>query len=171
MSSEQDPNDPLYYAPLRERSKSPPLSISHPPSLDIQLRKAVALRKQLEPEVIYEPAGLARELRRAALFSVAARFGAVVAVVAVVALLFVLMLPASRQSDASSTSSEITGSIRTALPQSSQGDDGSKPALAAFQGVLASAPVNQPATNEQSQQLLQQFLQWRQKANSTKASQ
>jgi hypothetical protein len=97
-----------------------------------------------------------------------------------VVLLFVLMMPASRQSVASSTSSEITGSTSTAVPQSVQADVGSKPALAEFQAFLSSVPpsqpppsqpptsqppTSQPATHEQ--QSLQQFLQWRKKANTT----
>ena len=80
------------------------------------------------------------------------------------------MVPAPQQSNASSTASEITGSVRTAVPQSGQRDGGSKPALAEFQAILAPAPASQPATQEQSEQLLQQFLQWRQKANSTETS-
>jgi len=107
--------------------------------------------------------------RRAALLSVAARVAAVAGVVAVVALLFVIMKPASRQSVAGSTPSDITGSTSTAPPQSSQGDVGSKPALAEFKTLLASPP-SQPATHEQSQQLLQRFLQWREKANTTETS-
>jgi len=114
--------------------------------------------------VIDEPPGPGR---RAALFSVAGRFAAVAGFVMIVVLFFVFMLPASRQSDAGLTSSEITGSTRAALPQSGQGDNGSKPALAEFQALLASAPPSKPATHEQSQQLLQQFLQWRQKADSS----
>jgi hypothetical protein len=110
---------------------------------------------------------------------VAGRFAAVAAFVMVVALLFVVISPALRQSGASSTPSEITGSIKsevtgsieTARPQSSQGQNEAKPALAEFQGVLASAPTSQPATPEQPSQLLQQFLQWRQKANSTETPQ
>jgi hypothetical protein len=178
------PNDLTYYAPreLRERAKSVSLSqearsepvrspISQPPSLDIRLKTPVYLRRPPAPEVIHGSAGLERELRRAALFGVAGRFAAVAAFVTVVALLFILMSPALRQSDASSTPSEITGSIKTALPQSSQEENGAKSALAEFQGVLASAPTSKPATPEQPPQLLQQFLQWRQKANSTETSQ
>jgi hypothetical protein len=200
-----NPNDPEFYAPpwLRERAKSG-LSLSQaarlesitsspislPASLDIQLKNEVseALWNPLDPEVIREHTGLARELdRRAALFSVAARVAAVAGVVAVVALLFVIMKPASRQSVAGSTPSDITGSTTTAPlqssqgdveskpaladpPQSSQGDVGSKPALAQFKALLASPP-SQPATHEQSQQLLQRFLQWRKKANTTETSQ
>jgi hypothetical protein len=158
--SEQDqlnPNDPAYYAPrwLRGRSKSrsspshearsEPVRapISPPASLDIQLENMVsdAVPHPLGPEVIHEPAGLAREDRRAALFSVGAL---IVGVSAVVALFFVIMVPASQ---------------------------GSKPALAEFEAALASAPAGQNATHEQSEQLLQQFLQWRQKTNSTETSQ
>jgi hypothetical protein len=87
-----------------------------------------------------------------------------------VVVLFVIIKPASRQSVASSTPSDITGSMTTAPPPSNQGDVGSKPALGAFKALLASPP-SQPATHEQSPQLLQRFLQWRQKANSTETSQ
>jgi hypothetical protein len=121
------------------------------------------LWKPLDPEVINEPARLAWD-RRTAQLGVAA---AVAGVMTVVVLLFVLMMPASRQSVASSTSSEITGSTSTPLPQSVQADVGSKPALAEFQAFLSSVPPSQPATHEQSQQSLRQFLQWRKKANTT----
>ena len=179
-----NPNDLSYYAPreLRERGKSVSLSqearleparspISYRPSLDVRLKTPVYLRHPPAPEVIHGSAGLERELRRAALFGVAGRFAAVAAFVMVVALLFVVISPALRQSGASSTPSEITGSIRTALPQSSQDQNEAKPALAEFQGVLASIPTSKPATPEQPPQLLQQFLQWRQKANSTETPQ
>ena len=121
--SEQDhlnPNDPTYYAPrwLRERSeprspssqesRSEPIRsvVSPPVSLDSQLEKAVsgALWHPLNPEVIHEPAELARELdRRAAVMTMAARFAAAIGIAAVVALFFVIMMPASRP-DAGSTS-------------------------------------------------------------------
>jgi len=80
------------------------------------------------------------------------------------------MVPASRESDAGSTSSEVTGTVG-ALPQSGQRDGGSRPALAEFQGILVPAPASQPATHKQSQQLLQQFLRWSQKASSIGTSQ
>lgn len=156
MSSmnEQDPlnpNDPAYYAPrrLRERVRPEPFRspISHPPSLD--------------PDVVDEPVGLAR---RAALVTVAGRFAAVAGVVMVLALFFIFILPASRRSDAGLAPPEITGSTKAAPSQASQADNGSKPAIAEFRALLASPPPSAPATHEQSQ-LLQEFLQWRQKAN------
>ena len=175
--SEQDPNDPEFYAPLRLRERAAKLG----PSLSQEARSESigsspisppasrdnALWKPLDPQVINEPARRAWERRTAQLSIAAAAAG----VATVVVLLFVLMMPASRQSNTGSTSSEITGSMRTALPQSGQADDGSKPALAEFRGILATAPASQPATQEQPQQLLQQFLQWRQKNNSTETSQ
>jgi hypothetical protein len=104
-----------------------------------------------------------------ALFGVAGRFAAVAAFLMV--LLFVLVSPTLPQSDASVTSSEITGATTTALPQASQEENGSKPALAEFRGVLAAAPASKSAAPEQPPQLLRQFLQRSQKANSTETSQ
>ena len=196
MSIPSDPDDPTnpndlsYYAPreLRERARSVSLSqeaksepakspISYSPAPDVRLKTPVYLRHPPVPEVIHESAG---PERRTGLFGVAGRFAAVVAFVAVVALLFVVLSPGLRQSDASSTSSEvitdsikseITGSIKIALPQSNQDQNQAKPALAEFQGFLASAPASKPATPEQPPQSLQQFLQWRQKSNPTEKSQ
>lgn len=202
--SEQDhlnPNDPTYYAPrwLRERSeprspssqesRSDPIRsvVSPPVSLDSQLEKAVsgALWHPLDPEVIREPAELARELdRRAAVMTMAARFAVAIGISAVVALFFVVMMPASRQPDAGSTSganlqsasaqSESVQSIsvqsKDASP-SGQREDGSKSALAEFQTLLSSAQASQPAAHEQSGQLLQQFMKWGQKSSAANVSQ
>jgi hypothetical protein len=178
MSSQDEPdpinpNDFTNYGPseLRERAKSVSLSqeirseprspISYRPSADVR-QAPVYVRQPPASEVNH---GRDEPERKQALFGVARRFAAVAALVMVVALLFILMSPALRQSDASLTSSEITGSITTALPQSSQVQNEAKPALAEFQGVLASIPASKPATPEQPPQLLQQFLQWRQKTN------
>jgi hypothetical protein len=210
--SEQDhlnPNDPTYYAPrwLRERSeprspssqesRSEPIRsvVSPPVSLDAQLEKAVsgALWHPLDPEVIHEPAELARELdRRAAVMTMVARFAVAVGISAVVALFFVIMMPASRQPDAGSTSganlqsasaqspSEQLTSVQLTSVQSKdaapsgQREDGSKSALAEFQTLLSSAQASQPAMHEQSEQseqLLQQFVKWGQKPGTTNASQ
>ena len=185
--SEQDhlnPNNPTYYAPryLRERPESPPSAlvkatpepakspIAGSASLDHQLENAVsdALWHPLDPEVVHEPPGFAQERdRRKALLSVASRFAAAVGVSAVVALFFVFMIPASRDRAPDASASSFTGaiqSIRSALFQPAQNDDGMKPALAEFRAVLTSDPASQPAiTHEQSDTLLQGFKQWGQK--------
>jgi hypothetical protein len=183
-SSEQDhlnPNDQLYYAPrwLRERSEpaspaaesSPGRPNSPPHSFDTLLEEAVAesLRHPLDPEVMNAPPGFVRELdRRMAILSVAGRFAAAIGVSAIVALFFVIMVPASRDyarqpdGDGSSVSGFLQ-SLKTALSQPRQRDDEAKPALAEFQAILASPPPQQPATREESETLLEQFVQWQQK--------
>ena len=185
--SAQDPIDPddseLDYTPLplRERLAKLGPSVSQGARSEPIRSPPIPRPAPPDPKAITEPARHPRDLdRRAALFSVAARVAAVAGVVAVVALLFVIMKPAPRQSVAGSTPSDITGSTSTAPPQSappqsvppqsSQGDVESKPALAQFKALLASPP-SQPATHEQSRQLLQNFLQWRRKANTTETSQ
>jgi hypothetical protein len=190
--SEQDPlnpNDRLYYAPrwLRERSEtplspnaetaseSPGRPVPTPHSFDTLLEEAVAesLRHPLDPEVMHEPPGFVRELdRRMAVLSVAGRFAAAIGVSAIVALFFVIMVPASRdyarQPDGGNTAS-VTGmlqSIKTALSQPRQKEEDLKPALSEFQTILASppaAPATQPVTREETDTLLNQFVQWQQK--------
>jgi len=189
------PNDPEYYAPARVRERrslsqgagldpiSPPISL--PASLDTQLEKAVsnALWHPLDPEVIHEPPGLAEELDRgSALITVAGRFAAAVGVSAIVALFFVIMVPASRLPDGGG-SSGIVKSIKSALFQPGQHDEASKPAIAEFQPILASAsaqsgqpapaPAAAPAAaaREPSGPLLQQFMQWRQKPGAAETTQ
>jgi len=165
-----DPDDPeLDYRPLRLSERAAKLG----PSVSQGARSEPIISRpaSLDPKATNERARHTRDLdRRAALLSVAARVVAVAGVVAVVALLFVIMKPASRQSVAGSTPSDMTGSTSTAPPQSSQADVEWKPALAEFKALLASPP-SQPATHEQSQQLLQNFLQWRKKASTTETSQ
>ena len=169
-----DPDDPeLDYRPLRlsERAAKLGPSVSQGARSEAIRSSPISRPASLDPKATNERARHTRDLdRRAALFSVAARVAAVAGVVAVVALLFVIMKPASRQSVAGSTPSDMTGSTSTAPPQSSQADVEWKPALAEFKALLASPP-SQPATHEQSQQLLQNFLQWRKKASTTETSQ
>jgi hypothetical protein len=177
---------------LRERSEttltpSPETGseslVRKPQSFDALLEDAVAesLRHPLDPEVMHEPPGFVRELdRRMAILSVAGRFAAAIGVSAIVALFFVIMVPASRdyarQPDGSGTAvSGMLQSLRTALSQPSQRDDDLKPALSEFQTILASTPATQttqtvqatppaqPVSREESETLLQQFVQWQQK--------
>jgi hypothetical protein len=194
--SEQDhlnPQDPAYYAPrwLRERAV-PPVSpsretrsesvrgpISPPASLDIQLESAVsdALWHPLHPEVIQEPSEFEAERdRRKALINVAGRFAAAVGVSAVVALFFVFMIPASRdhalQPDGTGSSfSGMMQSIRAVLYRATQKDDDLKPALSEFRPILASTASRPVMTREQSEALLQKFVQWQQKPTPTETSQ
>jgi len=176
--SEQDqlnPKDPLSYAPrwLREkRDAAPTLS---PEPVDTQLEKAVsnALRHPLDPQVIEEPEELTRELRKMAVLSVAGRFAAAVGVSALVALFFVVMIPASRSPDGLNLSAAaMIESIKTALAsQPSAGNAGAPTAPSELQSLLAATPPSEPVTREQSEQLLNQFVQWQQKPAAPQASQ
>ena len=170
--SEQDhinPRDPLYYAPrwLRERSASqrngsPAETAFAPTSFDTQLESAVsnALRHPLDPEVMHEPD---LESKRA-LWSVAARFAAAIGVAALVALFFVVAVPGSRQNndgeqEQTSALSGVAQSIKSVLAA----EGSQKPAINEFQSLLAATPPSAPAQSEPSGQLLQQFMQWREK--------
>ena len=159
--SEQDqptPNDPLYYAPRRLREKLEP-QINPANSLYQSLPRA------LDPEIMHEAAALTRDLdRRKALFGAVA-----IGVSALAALFVVLMVHASQEPNAGASFAAAVQSMKTVQPQ--QSDSGSKPALSEFRGLLASTDANQGATRAPSGKLLQQFMQWQQKAGTAETSQ
>ena len=98
------------------------------------------------------------------MWTVEARFAAAIGVAALVALFFVVAVPGSRQSDGEPSTSTFTGvaqSIKSTLLQA--GETSPKPAINEFQALLASTPPSAPAASEQDSQLLQQFMQWREK--------
>jgi hypothetical protein len=185
-----NPNDPMYYAPRRLRETSalrlspssepssdrPRLPVTSSPFFDALCEEAVskALWSPLDPEVIHAPEGF---VRRIALINVAGRLAAAVGVAALVALFFVIMVPTSRgyarQPDGGASSfSGLLQSMKTAFYQPPRREDDLKPALSEFQSLLASTKTSQPAnTPEQSETLLRQFVQWRQKTGSTEAPQ
>jgi len=159
-----DPDDPqLDYKPLRlsERAAKLGPSVSQAARSEPVRLPSMSSPVSLVPKAINGPARRTRDFDRAALSSVAVRVAGVAAAVAVVALLFMIMKPASRQSVASSTPSDVTGST---TPRPNQGDV--EPALAELKAL-----PGQTATSEEPQQLLQRFLQWREKANTTERSQ
>ena len=153
----------------RKPSRSPNDAASSAASLESEIEDALhaALGRPREPEDLLEPTGFFQELdRRIALISVAGRFAAAIGVAAAVALFFVVMIPASRNSagQADGASSGLIQMMKAALnePPSTSIED-AKPALCELQTILGS-PQNQPAiSHEQSETLLQQFMQWREK--------
>ena len=169
MSSfgEQDsmsPDNPeLEHTPLRLSERAAKLGplVSHGARSEPFRLSPMLLPALLAPEATHEPARRTRDPnRRTELLSVAT----VVAGVTVAALLFLTMKPASRQSVASPTPSEITGST-------SHSNQGGAEAPAPEWTAPPTLPPSQPANDEQSQQLLQRFLQWREKAINTETSQ
>jgi len=133
------------------------------------------LRRPIDPKLLGETRALARELeRRNSLFGLTGRLVAAIGVSAIIALFFIVMMPA-RQRDTAASFQTAVQSFTTALsqqqqppqPQQQPNDDTKKPALAEFQTLLTSDTA-QAAEREQSERqsdkLLQQFLQWRQKS-------
>jgi hypothetical protein len=158
---EQDqptPNDPLYYAPRRLRERlEPPLN---PEQLSSSIYQPLPLPRSLDPEVMQEVSALAHDHvdRRKTLFGAAA-----IGISALAALFVVLMIHASQEPDAGASFAAVLQSLKAAQPQ--PGDGRSKPALAEFRGFMASSEASQAPANEQSEKLLQQFMQWRQKTS------
>lgn len=165
------PNDPLYYAPRRLRERpEPPQAAELPSSSAYQ-----TLPRSLDPEVMQEVTALARDHvdRRKALFGAAA-----IGISALAALFVVLMVHASQQSDAGASFAAAVNSMKTVLPtppqpqpQQQQGDGGSKATLAEFRGLLKPTDTSQSAPRGQSDKVLQQFMNWRQKAGTGATSQ
>jgi hypothetical protein len=178
-----NPQDPLHYAPPRrfpERTEprlaavvgdiqatdrmSRPDAASRavsPSSLNAKLENAVyeSLRRQIDPELIPEPTDFKRERSQRALIGVVIGIAAAIVVSAAVAVVFVTMFPSSKDRTPGA-------SFATATSQQRQVADASKPALSEFRALLVAPEGGQAITHEQSEQLLQQFVQWRQKADS-----
>lgn len=149
--------------------------------LDARLETAVfeSLRHPLDPQVVHEPAELSRE-RRSLGFKIASRLAATAGVAAVIALFFVNIMPASRQADASSSFLAAVQAMKTMSPQATVSAKGLKAevediqsdkadvkttsALSQFQSLLASDDLGAAKTDTADKPLLQQFLQWNQRA-------
>ena len=145
-----DPDDPeLDYSPLSLSEKASKLGPSASQAARSERIKVVPMSTSLGPKAINKSAGRTRDSgRRAVRLSVAAGVASVTGAMAIMVLLFFIMKPAPRQSVSSSTASDTTGSM------SNQGK-----ALAESKAVRALLP-SEPAPDEQSQQLLQRFLQF-----------
>jgi hypothetical protein len=171
------PNDPAYYAPraLRDAdpARLPPLGETpayRPPAtsitettLDVQLEDAVreSLRHPLDPEAVEEPP----ELERAGLLGVVGRFAAAVGAAAFVALLFVIVIPSLQQQPSSEpTAAELIDSMKAAISKSEQVARPREPQPSPeLQSILASSESAAPASPQESEALLKQFMQWQQK--------
>src|SRR5271154_4338082 len=165
-ATEQDqptPNDPLYYAPrrVRERPEAPLNPVTPEAASNSGYHP---LPRSLDPEVMQEVAALARSHvdRPKALFGAAA-----IGVSALAALFVVLMVHASQEQDTGASFAAVVKSMKAA--QAPQAD--AKPALAEFRGLLASSETSQGAPREQPDKLLQQFMQWRQRADASQVPQ
>jgi len=186
--SQSAPRDPSNYAPrwlrenreqrstlagepraMREARREPAArSFPRTPSLDQQLENAVfeSLRHSLDPEVMPTPPGFGSGIAQRLMAGFAGRLALAVGVSAVIALLLVIVLPAIRQQTVSSSLASTLENSTAAISRMNRPEDGSKPALAEFRGLLATpGEANESTAPRQSGQMLQQFLVWREKAN------
>jgi hypothetical protein len=181
--SEQEPTSPqdlLHYAPRRRGERSGPRlrtvtssvdeTTFDPPfrvdaasspfapqtSFDDELEDAIGetLRRHLEPQMVPEPVAFVQERsRRGKVLMVGGGIAFAVGVAAVVALLVVTEMAGSRDHGAGSV---FAAAAALGLPGGT-----AKPV------VPVSAESDQAATGDQSQQLLERFIQWRQKDDAT----
>jgi hypothetical protein len=141
---------------------------------DTQPDKAVSniVRHPLDPEIIHEHPGFAQ--RRMEMLGVLRWFALPVGIAAIAAVFVVIMMSPRESDSAASSASSVTPPMRTdppqvIPPQVIKTDVTPKSALADFQGVLAPSGTSEPVTREQSEKLLQGFVQWRQNSDSTQA--
>ena len=187
VPSEQPPTDPqdlLHYAPRRlgerpeprlaavnetplERQAAPDAAARLPVSpaaLNSKLESAVfeSLRRQMDPEAVAEPADFRHGRSQRALMGVVIGVAAAVVVAAAVAVAFVTIFP--RDKDAGTSFATSVPPAPSSLSQQRPADERSQSALSQFRPLLASGEADRAFTHEQSERLLQQFVQWRQKA-------
>ena len=117
-------------------------------------------RRRIEPEIVPEPDDFKSEGLRRKLVAGVIGFAAAVAVASVVALLLVNIFPKDKDTDQSVTAA-------TPPPQSRQVDADSNPPASQVPEPVIATDGGQNLNHEQSEQLLQQFMEWRQKAAST----
>jgi hypothetical protein len=123
---------------------------------------AVAADDPIEPQVTEEQEveqhGWLRTVGRVATAAVSAAF---------VALLFVIIIPSLRQQSAATSSSEAIDLLKSAMSKSEaaarRGEPQPLPDLHSILASSSSAEAPAPASHEDSEALLKQFMQWQQK--------
>jgi hypothetical protein len=140
--------------PFRFDASSSPFAPSG--SLDAELEDAIGetLRRHLDPQMLPEPAAFARERSRRNKLLKGGGIAFAVGVAAIVALLLVTVMPISRDRGAGSG---FVAAAEFALPFGT--------------AKLVSGEGDHAVTHEQSEQLLERFIQWRQKADAAQHQQ
>jgi hypothetical protein len=180
-----DPQDPLHFVPRRlsERMEPRLAAVNETPferagaadsaarlpvlsdELNDDLENAVfeSLRRQMEPEVASEPGDFRHERSQRAVMGVVIGIAAAIVVAAAIAAAFVAIFP--RENGAFFAALAPPASSNTS--QQHRVDERSRSVLSQFRALLGNSEGEQPFTHEQSERLLQQFVQWRQKAVAT----
>jgi hypothetical protein len=116
------------------------------------------VRRQIRPEAVPVPAEFKREGKRSIWVAGAVGVAGAVAISSVAALLFVTLFP--REKDAIQS---FAAAIPAATSQARQADDAAKAPVPQSRPLLAENDRGESLTHEQSERLLQQFVQWQQK--------
>lgn len=136
------------------------------PTPDERIENAMAgfVRRQFEPEAVPEPVDFKLEGMRRKVIASLVGVVAVVAIAAVVALLSFSIFPKER--DAVQSFAAAAPAAPAAPAAAAPPSDAAKGALAEFRGLMApnGGGQSQGFSHEQSEKLLQQFVQWRQKS-------
>ena len=117
------------------------------------------VRRQIKPEPVPEPADLKGAGLRRLLAAGAIGVAVAVAIASIVALLFVTLFP--REKDA--IESFAAAAPPAASPPTHQAGDTPKVAASQVRALAPKDGGGENFTHEQSERLLQQFVQWRQK--------
>jgi hypothetical protein len=112
------------------------------------------VRSQIKPEAVSPPAVYKPAGTKSMLMASAVGITAAVAVAAVVALAFLTLFPRER---------DVVQSFAAAVPAAAPSDN-SNPSSSQSRALGAADNADQDVTHEQSERLLQQFVQWRQNA-------
>jgi hypothetical protein len=156
--------------PLRRtRPRTVSRTMSPPAAFDAQLDYA-----KYEPmNAMSEPQALVPVMERPGTwFGRTGRLVAAIGVSAIIAQVFVIMMPAPQQPDGMRFAAAVQP-FTTAFSQQHQGEDAPKPAPAQFRSRVASADPAAPGRaqrEKEADKVLQQFLQWRRKANPSEAA-
>jgi hypothetical protein len=152
-------------------------AISRLAAFDSQLENAAyeSLRRPLDSHAMRATRALGPEMaRRGTLFRVAGRLATVIGVSAITWQFFLIMMPPVQQSDSTQLFAAAVQAFTTAHAQQHQSEGALQPTLAEFRSLLTSGDTTQIVEREQTEngtdEVLQRFLQWRQKANPSEAA-
>jgi hypothetical protein len=181
--------DPVHYAPRRlleeleqqiAEDNIRPLRGTRPRTVSRTISPSAAFDAQLDyaeyesMSAISEAPALVPEMERGGTwFGLTGRLVAAIGVSAIIAQVFVIMMPAPQQPDGMRFAAAVQP-FTTALSQQHQDEDASKPAPARFRSRVASADTaaapGRAQREKEADKVLQQFLQWRRKANPNEAA-
>jgi hypothetical protein len=146
------------------RTASPPAAFDAQPDY----AKYESMNAMSEPQAL-----VLRMERRGTWFGLTARLVAAIGVSAIIAQVFVIMMPAPQQPDGMRFAAAVQP-FTTAFSQQHQGEDAPKPAAARLRSRVASADTaaapGRAQPEKEADKVLQQFLQWRRKANPNEAA-